>query len=371
MSQQGSIYKKNGAWFGKWRQDEVRNGQVVRVQRHRKLAEISDRYRTKKDVEPLLAEIVAPLNSGKAKPESTQTVADYYEGFFLPYIEANLKPSTKHGYKHLWRMYLGPRLQKAVLRDFRCVDATNMLTDIHSQHGIGRKTLRHCKALLSSIFTHAKSQGVLDGQNPVTDALIPRKAAAPEPTHAATIEEVTAMLNVLTGQAKVAVSVMFFAGLRPGEARGLQWSDYNGETLSVRRSVWNKFTTDPKTEMSVAEVPIPEVLQSILEEHRLAVNGSPYILANGGGRPLDLQNLANRVVRPALRAAGIPWYGYYALRRGTATFAEQFGAQAVMGALRHKNISTARHYVKPVAAETLKVARKFDDVFSVASQMVQ
>ena len=370
--QDGNIWKKNNAWYGRWWQDELKGGQIVRRRRARKLADHCDRYRSEKDVRPLLAEILQPLNNGKPSPQSTRTVAAYFDGFFLPYIKAELKPSTVNGYKQLWRMYLAPRLQKAVLRDFRCVDATNLLADIHREHGIGRKTLRHCKALLSSIFTFAKRQGALDGLNPVSDAGIPNKAAKSNDTHAATVEEVMAMLAVLTGQAKVAVALMYFAGLRPGEACGARWSDYAGETLAVRRSVWKRFVTDPKTESSVAEVPIPEILQGILEEHRLVSVGQYILSGEKLGRPLDLHNLANRVVIPTLRKAGIPWHGWYSLRRGLPTFAkQQVGDQAAMGALRHKNIATTQqHYIKQIPAETLKVPKRLDEAFR-PSGMVQ
>jgi integrase len=96
---------------------------------------------------------------------------------------------------------------------------------------------------------------VLDGINPVQDTLIPRKAAAPAETHATTPEEAIEILELL-GRAKelsahqrvqalVAIGLVFFAGLRPGEARGVRWEDYNGKTLTVMQSVWRKHTTDP------------------------------------------------------------------------------------------------------------------------------
>ena len=110
------------------------------------------------------------MNEGRSSPESTLPVSEYGDKFFLPYAERELKPSTVYGYKGLWRMYLRPRLTKINLRDFRCVDATNLLTEIHREHGIGRATLRHCKALLSVIFAHAKRAGMLDESNPVQDA---------------------------------------------------------------------------------------------------------------------------------------------------------------------------------------------------------
>ncbi len=230
--QQGYIWRKGRSWYGRWRDDVLDEGGVVRKQRSRKLADYNDRYRSESDVRPLLDEILKPLNAGKVSPEGTLTIDEYVERFYLPYAEENCKPSTYSGYKTQWQMYLAPRLTRAVLRDFRTVHAANLLADIHRAHGLGRSTLRHLKAFLSSVFTYAKNQGVLDGINPIADAEVPRKAALSKPTHAATPDEVLTMLNVLTGKARAAVALMYFCGLRPGEARGARCA-WPGRLFSV------------------------------------------------------------------------------------------------------------------------------------------
>jgi integrase len=97
---------------------------------------------------------------------------------------------------------------------------------------------------------------VLDGENPAADVGIPRAAEASKPTHAYTAEEVFAMLNSLQGTAKTAVALIYFCGLRPGEARAARWEDYDGKTLRIRASMWRKHTTLPKTTDSVAPVPV-------------------------------------------------------------------------------------------------------------------
>ena len=125
------------------------------------------------------------------------------------------------------------------------------LAEIHRKHGVGRTTLQHCKRRLSGIFTLARNQGALDSPNPIEGAMIPKKSAAPAKTHAATPDEVLAILEILReageSKARAAVALMFFAGLRPGEARGARWEDCDGKRLFVRQSVWHTFTTDPKT----------------------------------------------------------------------------------------------------------------------------
>ena len=70
---------------------------------------------------------------------------------------------------------------------------------------------------------------------------------------------------------------MFFAGLRPGEARGARWENYDGKTLSVKQSVWRKHTTDPKTASAKKPVPVIQPLRELLAQLRKA-EGNP---ANG------------------------------------------------------------------------------------------
>src|ERR1700674_2420729 len=266
--QTGYIWKKRHAWYGRWYEDVIVDNHVQRKARARKLAPYNDRYRNEKDVSPILEDILRPINSGQSSPHGTMTAAVYYERFFLPHAQAELKPSTVVGYKWLWKTYLSPRLQSATMRDFQCVDATNLLADIYTEHGVSRKTLRLCKGLLSSIFSHAMQTQRLSIVHPITNAAIPRKAPKGEPTHASSEAEVVAMLEALDGIGRTAVALISFCGLRPGEARGARWEDYDGERLQIRRSVWRTHIDVPKTAGSVAPIPVIEPLRSILNVQR-------------------------------------------------------------------------------------------------------
>jgi integrase len=232
---------------------------------------------------------------------------------------------------------------------------------------MGRTTLKHIKSFLSGVFTYAKNQGVLDGVHPIRDATIPRSARVPAETHAATPDEVLVIVEALRSagemKARAAVALMFFAGLRPGEARGASWEDFDGKRLIVRHSVWHTYRTSPKTASSAKPVPIIEPLTSILADLR-AADGSPSsgpILRGPSGKPLDLHNLANRVVIPALRKAGVAWHGWYSLRRGVATAVTALSTDslAAKGLLRHSSVSTTeRHYIKDVPDSTLQAMKR-------------
>jgi integrase len=383
MAQKGCIYKsRNGErWLGRWREF----GRM----RFRDLAPVNDTYRSERDVQPLLDEILRPINSGRLKPEATQPIADYAENHWLPWVRENCKPSTIAGYERYWETYLEPRLTKLSLRDFRTFDASNILTDLH-RAGHGRTMLKHCKAILSGIFTLARNQGVLDTPNPVQGTMIPRKAAAPAETHAVSLEEVTAILHAVEStrvegreippeqrrKTRAAIVLQFFAGLRPGETRGVRWEDFDGQRLTVRQSVWRTHVTTPKTEDSAKAVPVIEPLRAILAELREA-DGNPKtgpILRGPSGKPLNLDNLCKRVLSPILKAAKIEWHGWYSLRRGIATALTSTSRDplASKGLLRHSSLATTqRHYIKDVPENTLSAMNRLEQLFSECSTTKQ
>jgi integrase len=377
------------------------DGTLKRKQRSRKLADYCDRYRSERDVRPLLDEIVIPLNAGRVDARSTMSLNQFVGEHYLPFARDNFKPSTINGYEKLWR-FLKPRIANTVLRDFRTVDAANLLSDL-ARLGLGRRSLQHVKSLISGIFTYAKNIGVLDGVNPVQDAMIPKKAKPPEETHAASREEVQKMLDALQGnpKARAAIGLMFYAGLRPGEARGVRWEDYTVHydeerkraewRLTIRRSVWRRHVTSPKTPSSAKPVPVIASLRLLLDELRDA-DGNPEsgpILRGPSGKPLDLNMLAKRDVIPTIQRCSIcrkpksahvvdghpfdldgslpKWYGWYAFRRGIATeiTAATRDVLAAKGLLRHSSISTTMaHYVKDVPEATLKGLERVEELCS-------
>jgi integrase len=378
MAQQGFVFKKGGSWFLRYRDSVTVDGVVERKQKCKRLASVCDRYRTEKDVRKagLVDDVLAPINTGRLNPESTLTVKEYGDNSWLPWVRQNCKPSTIAGYETRWDRYVAPRVAKIALRDFRTVDAANLLTEIHREFNLSRSGLQHCRSLLSGIFALARNQGVLDKPNPCEGVMIPRKANPAKEMHATTADEVLAILNALENakignegeevevdasfrlKAQAAVALMFFAGLRPGEARGLEWTDFDGKRLMVRQSVWHTHTTDTKTG-SVKPVPVIEPLRALLEELRqLDANptSGPILRGPSASRPIILDNLSKRVVAPLLAAAKLPWHGWYSLRRGVATTLRNLtkDSLAAKGLLRHSNVSTTeRHYIKDVPENTL------------------
>ena len=69
------------------------------------------------------------------------------------------------------------------------------------------------------------------------------------------------------------------------------------------------------------------------------------------GGALDLDNLADRLIKPILKANGLNWKGWHAYRRGLATNLHDLGVpdKVIQAILRHEDVSTTqRSYIKTV-----------------------
>ena len=80
-------------------------------------------------------------------------------------------------------------------------------------------------------------------------------------------------------------------------------------------------------------------------------NASGWMLPNRVGGALDLDDLADRVIKPVFKANGLEWKGWHAYRRGLATNLHQLGVpdKVIQSILRHEDVSTTqRSYIKTV-----------------------
>jgi integrase len=133
--------------------------------------------------------------------------------------------------------------------------------------------------------------------------------------------QILRILQILPLLPKAVVATASLAGLREGELRGLEWPDYTGEAIAVNRSVWKGVVNRPKTRTSRQPVPVIPKLANLLDEYRASM-GDPTTGAmfhNGSGESMDMDKLAQRVIRPAVEAIGLPWFGWHGFRRGIAS----------------------------------------------------
>lgn len=335
-------------------------------------------YRREDDIMPLKVEFMQRLNAGKFTPESSMSLREFVEKVYLPYCE-ELRASTRKGYEEIWTNHISDRVGHIRVREFRTVDASKMLRAIGEECDLSKTTLQHIKSVLSGIFSHAKNEGAFDGVNPVQDARIPRNAREPGETFAYDLTQIRRILDVLPLLPQAVIATASFAGLRIGELRGLEWPDYAGDSLSVNRSIWKSVVNRPKTRASAQAVPVIRQLAEILNAYRLSM-GNPttgLIFHSGGGEPMDMDKLAQRIVRPAVEAIRLEWYGWHGFRRGIASNLYELGAndKIVQRVLRHaKPHVTKERYIKafdPAVLAAMKSMEATLDLLKTCSANVQ
>jgi integrase len=125
---------------------------------------------------------------------------------------------------------------------------------------------------------------------------------------------------------------------------------------------------ETKTLASRAPVPVIPILAKYLEAHRSGFPADGFIFTGAKmGRPLDLHNLANRVIRPALKKKNIPWCGWHGFRRGLATTLYELGTEAKtrQAILRHANIQVTENiYTQPVSEVSRAAMAKIEKAFN-------
>jgi len=162
------------------------------------------------------------------------------------------------------------------------------------------------------------------------------------------------------------IGIAAYAGLRQGEIRGLRADDDHGDVIHIRRTIWGTSlkeqtkTGEDDEEPGMVPIikPLRQLLDSVKPEHGFIFTGSR-------GAALDLENFADRVMKPMLKAHGLQWHGWHAYRRGLATNLKEMGSVddlTIQAILRHKDVrTTQRFYLKTTPATVQDAMRQFGE----------
>lgn len=146
---------------------------------------------------------------------------------------------------------------------------------------------------------------------------------------------------------------------------GLQWEDYDGDFLQIRRAVWNGLVVSVKTEDSAATIPVIAPLREILDQWKQRTAGIGWLVCGDTGKPIRLNNVARREVVPVLAKHKLQWKTWYGFRRGAGTTMSDdlnLSEDQVRAILRHAPGSdTAReHYIVRELKKRQAVMSRFE-----------
>lgn len=365
--QSGYIFESaSGTFHVRFYQDEIIDGEVKRVQKSHLLCRKDNKHFSKscKAVKLLAEDFMRTVNT---EPRGSDTlISDFWEQTYLPFAQANLKPSTVAGYEQIWKQHLSTHFNGTSLQEYRTHQASKFLLSLTKTQG--RRTLNHIRSLMSGLFSHAVNLGLLDA-NPMVGCKILGKVRPPADTQWYTLEEAENIISALVERvdAQLVIALAFFAGLRPGEIAGLQWSDFDKKTVNIRRAVVRGIVGTTKTPESVATLPLlPQILIPLTLWRQQCVRAGQdcsqgWVFMNERGNPVDLKEMVRKVIRPSIEKAGLTWKSLYAGRRGCATAViglTNGNVAAAQELLRHKNMSTTLGFYKKQTQSALQEGLK-------------
>jgi integrase len=303
------VERRDGSvvWRVRWRQGGRNRSKVLGRKRDAEAfdAEITRRKRTGD---------LARLDAGK------ESLADFGEEWWRLYAAPNLAPQTLVGYASMWDAHVLPRLGGVPLRELTPESINRFRLELEAD-SVGPTSIRKTLTILQGVLRRAWEWGRIPS-NPVMPVRKPPVGRARAVVPLAP-ERVEAIRSILLQERRVRdatlVSVLAYAGPRPGEALALTWAHVRERTLLVESAVALGSIESTKTGRR-RTVPLLGPLAQDLSEWRLhAGRPEPEALVFPGRdgapwTPTAYRNWRRRIYAPAAEAAGVERGRPYDLR---------------------------------------------------------
>lgn len=249
-----------------------------------------------------------------------ETLSAFAETWWKTYAIPNLAPKTRRIYAELWDRYVLPRLGDIPLRELTPEMVASFRADLTAA-GVGDPTVRKTLAFLQGVLQRAVEWRRIDA-NPAKAVRKPpqRKTRVVDLPSAAAVEEMRASLRAQKRlRDATLISLLAYAGLRPGEALALEWRHVRERTILVEQAVALGEVKETKTGQTRTVRLLPP-LASDLNEWRLASRRpGPKLLVFPGPEgtawtDTSYRNWRRRIFAPAAKAAGLDASRPYFLR---------------------------------------------------------
>jgi len=289
-------------------------------------------FERKKDADAYAATVKVDVEKGvHTPPNRSITVASAAQDWLKYAKLEGLEASTIAGYEQHINLHIVPRIgahKLATLTMPRVEAFRDELLAVMSR-AMAKKVLTSFKALLKD----ARRRGNV-AQNVAADVRISTNGRTKHRLEVGkdipTRDEIKRLLDAASeGRSRALLMMASFTGLRASELRGLRWADVDlakGKVEVSQRADRYNVIGQPKSATSKRTLPLGPMVVNTLRQWKLASRGNDLVFPSENGRPVDHSNLVQRVLEPALKAAGIvakdgsPKYGMHALRHFYASW---------------------------------------------------
>ena len=252
---------RKGVWLIRWEERRCRKTNK-RIRRTKRV------YGPKKDAERALTAELKRIDAGQAPQRTGLTLGAWFEEHFDKWCNG-VSARTLYDYRAVIKTYVPERLLRRKLQDLSPSDLQQLFNDM-SERALSPATVGGLRAVLRRALNRAMKLGLVE-RHVATLVDLPKPARTE--IRVLSPEEVRRFLDAAESDRWHALWVLLVTtGLRPGEALGLKWGDWDGNKLRVRRALvrisgqgWSLEETKTRRSRVVA---LPEMTILALEEHR-------------------------------------------------------------------------------------------------------
>lgn len=267
------------------------------------------------------------INAEKFDKEAGQDVRGCrFEEYALRWYKNNSiawKPSVKKEFNSTLNRHLIPHFKdnpvaeitKGMVKEFRVLLAG--LKGRRKGDKISNKRINNIILVLRMIVNEAAEEN--EFQSPFVNLKpLPVKKADIQPF---SLEEVFRFLDAVPKDFYNYYVVRFFTGMRTAEIDGLKWKyvDFGRRKIMVRDTWQNNQWVGPKTESSVRDIDMMEIVERALLDQKEKTGSGEMVFCAKSRRPLDYNNISKRIWYPTLEKAGLAKRNPYQTRHTAAT----------------------------------------------------
>lgn len=245
--------------------------------------------KTQREADKKKAEAEAQYKAGTLIINSSTSFERWAQEWLETFKKPRVAEGTYNDIKRTINLYFTPHLGKMPISEIRTM---HLQKCVNEMSGLSQSYISHAMNYIRDIFRQAAANELI-GRNPA-ETIIPPAAAPKKQRRALTEEEREIFMKQIHIHPKGPLfGIMLACGLRPGEARGLQWSDIDmaNKTVRISRAVCRngKNLKEPKTAAGFRTIPIPgwyiDILKSVEKK-------SLFVFPGPDGNYMTKQNYA-------------------------------------------------------------------------------